>query len=99
MLSRSPTVQSVDCATETVVPFQTSTTFHLTADHEPSVPLRVLELVALRGLVPDRFRCERNGDELLLELTVSGLSQQVSAQMANRMANIVAVRQAGWTPG
>jgi len=60
--------------------------FRLRALSDPSALPRVLELFALRNLVPESVRCERheNGEELRIDVEVGGLGEQEAAHLARR---------------
>ena len=68
--------------------------FLIRAQPEASALLRVLELFALRGLVPETVACQRAGDgedELHIHIAMPGLAPQKAAHLAARMRNIVPV--------
>lgn len=68
--------------------------FVIQAQPEPSVLSRVLELFALRGLLPDEVSCKRvsdGEDSLHLRIAVDGLPPQQAAHLAARMRNIITV--------
>jgi hypothetical protein len=70
--------------------------YHLRAMREPSVLPRVLEMFALRDLIPHHVMCrEVAGDdpELLIEVRVRGLEADHARHLAQRMRNIVPVKQ------
>jgi acetolactate synthase small subunit len=53
---------------------------------------RVLELFALRGMVPDEVTCKRTGvDELHIHIAVRDLGENKAANLAARMRNIIPV--------
>ncbi|TNE39271.1 MAG: hypothetical protein EP348_03710 [Alphaproteobacteria bacterium] len=65
--------------------------FTLRAEAEPSALSRILENFALRNLVPDQLSARRDGEELVVSLTVAGLSDMESAHLEIRMMNILPV--------
>lgn len=66
-------------------PDRRSCRYHVRAVVDPSVLSRVLELFVLRGLVPDRVRCERRADELSIELEIAGLAEHEAGNVARRL--------------
>jgi acetolactate synthase small subunit len=68
--------------------------FLIQALPEPSVLSRVLELFALRDLLPNEVTCKspagENG-ELHIHIAMAGLPRQKAAHLAARMRNIVPV--------
>ena len=70
--------------------------YHLRAVREPSVLPRVLEMFALRDLIPHHVMCrEGAGDdpELFIEVRVHGLVADHARHLAQRMRNIVPMQQ------
>jgi acetolactate synthase regulatory subunit len=66
--------------------------FKITAEIDPSALLRILENFALRNLVPDQLRSTTIGNQLVISVTVSGLSDQEVRHLTLRMQNILPVR-------
>lgn len=64
--------------------------FRLSAAAEPGLLPRVLELLAKRGLVPERLRAERRGDALLVELAAE-LPEEVAPLVAASLGCMVGV--------
>ncbi len=70
--------------------------FTVTSDLEPSVLSRVVELFALRNLVPVEVSATREDGidlHLRVEVVVDGLEPSVCAHLCRRMGNIVPVRE------
>ena len=70
--------------------------YRLTAMREPSVLSRVIEMFALRDLIPENVCClEIAGaePELVIQVQVRGLDRQHARHLAQRMRNIVPVRE------
>lgn len=70
--------------------------FTVTSDLEPSVLSRVVEMFALRGLVPVEVSATREEGidlHLRVELVVDGLETGTCAHLCRRMRNIVPVRE------
>lgn len=68
--------------------------FLIQAQPEPSVLLRVLELFALRGLLPSEVTCKRTGEKnvgLHIHIAIDGLPPQKAAHLAARMRNFIPV--------
>jgi len=68
--------------------------YSLSAIREPSVLSRVIEMFALRDLIPHDVTCrveEGHEPRLLIELQVRGLEAQHAQHLAQRMRNIVPV--------
>ena len=59
---------------------------------EASALSRIVELFALRGLVPDEVNCKRLGaDELHIHIAIPDLPENTAASLAARMRNIISV--------
>ncbi len=72
--------------------------YRLTAMREPSVLSRVIEMFALRDLIPEMVFCQEvagETPELLIQVRVQGLDAQHACHLAQRMRNIVPVRDVG----
>jgi len=70
--------------------------YHLRAVREPSVLPRVLEMFALRDLIPYHVMCREvvgADPELLIDVRVRGLEADHARHLAQRMRNIVPVQQ------
>ncbi|WP_366556112.1 hypothetical protein [Aquibaculum sediminis] len=68
--------------------------FAIQAAAEPGVMPRVLELLAKRGLVPLRWHADRigvQGDELAIDMQVTGLDAHTSDYMARCLRQIYGV--------
>lgn len=68
--------------------------FMIQAQPDPSVLSRVLELFALRCLLPTEVTCKRaaEGDgELQIHITMDSLPPEKAAHLAARMRNIIPV--------
>jgi hypothetical protein len=68
--------------------------FSITADADPTVMPRVLELFAKRGLIPSRWHSDLSGrrrDELLIDLQVEGLEREKADLIGHAMRQIVPV--------
>lgn len=69
--------------------------FHVTADAEPTLLPRLVEPLARRGLVPDRFHAStESGDrtEFSVDLRVSRLSRLAADRIAGNLRAVVGVR-------
>jgi hypothetical protein len=89
-------------SSETETPPQVAVDFHyhLRAQREPSVLPRVLEMFALRDLIPHHVICREVVEtgagveaELLIDVRVRGLEVDHAQHLAQRMRNIVPVQQ------
>ena len=67
--------------------------YHLRALREPSVLPRVLEMFALRDLIPHHVACWEDDGGLVVDVHVRGLETQHARHLAQRMRNIVPVSQ------
>ncbi len=65
--------------------------FTVTATSEPSVLARVLENFTLRNLVPEKLNAEIRGEQLVIEVQISGLSAREISHLELRMQNIFPV--------
>ena len=68
--------------------------FSITAEADPSVMPRVLELFAKRGLIPSRWHSDLSGrrrDELLIDLQVEGLEREKADLIGHAMRQMVPV--------
>ncbi len=67
--------------------------FSVRAAADSSVLSRVVELFALRDLLPERIRCERRADDagVAIDLEVRGLTVQQADHLACRMRTFPAV--------
>ncbi len=73
-------------------PDRSTTDFTIRAEAEPQVMPRVLELFALRGLVPYRFEGRAvAGGGLRVDVSVAALSDVQANHLAARLRNIVLV--------
>jgi hypothetical protein len=76
--------------------------FVITAEIEPSVLMRVLELFALRNIVPSRVESHLVEDSeagLRIAVSATGIEQAEAENLALRMRNIMPVSQVmlDWT--
>jgi acetolactate synthase small subunit len=68
--------------------------FSVTAQADPSVMPRVLELFAKRGLIPSRWHSDLGGrrrDELMIDLQVEGLDRDKADLIGHAMRQMVPV--------
>ncbi len=69
--------------------------FLIQAEPEASVLSRVLELFALRDLLPTEVSCKRSGDDgagdLHIHIVIAGLPPEKAAHLTARMRNIIPV--------
>ncbi|WPZ35261.1 hypothetical protein T8K17_03750 [Thalassobaculum sp. OXR-137] len=68
--------------------------FSITAEADPQVMPRVLELFAKRGLIPSRWHSDLSGrrrDELLIDLQVEGLGREKADLIGHAMRQMVPV--------
>ncbi len=63
------------------------------ADAEPGVLPRALELLAKRGLVPNRVFAQAEDDLLSVEIEVEGLESDTAEHVGRSLGQIVGVRQ------
>jgi len=63
------------------------------ADAEPGVLPRALELLAKRGLVPNRVFAQTADDALSVEIEVEGLAPETAEHVGRCLGQIVGVRQ------
>ncbi len=69
------------------------TTFTLRIAAEPQALPRVMELFALRSLLPRRWSAEVRGTELDVRIEVPGLDPDQAQHLAQRMRQMVLVRR------
>ena len=62
------------------------------ADAEPGVLPRALELLAKRGLVPNRVFAQAVDDALSVEIEIEGLASETAEHVGRCLAEIVGVR-------
>ena len=62
------------------------------ADAEPGVLPRALELLAKRGLVPNRVFAQAADDALSVEIEIEGLASETAEHVGRCLAKIVGVR-------
>ncbi|MBT3534053.1 MAG: hypothetical protein HN478_09245 [Rhodospirillaceae bacterium] len=66
--------------------------FMIHAEAEASTLSRVIELFALRDLIPDEVSCKRAGDDgLHIHIAITGVPENQAANLADRMRNIIPV--------
>jgi acetolactate synthase regulatory subunit len=63
------------------------------ADAEPGVLPRALELLAKRGLVPNRVFAQAADDALNVEIEVEGLAPETAEHVGRCLGEIVGVRE------
>ena len=63
------------------------------ADAEPGVLPRALELLAKRGLVPNRVFAQTADDALSVEIEVEGLEPDTADHVGRCLSQIVGIRQ------
>lgn len=68
--------------------------YSLTTACDPSALLRVLEMFALRNLIPDDVRCHTDGDCLTIMVRVRGLAPQMADHLVQRFSNFPIVQSA-----
>lgn len=68
-------------------------TFTLSTAAEPQALPRVMELFALRSLLPRRWSAEMRGTEIDLRIEVPGLDPGQAQHLAQRMRQMVLVRR------
>ena len=94
LTAEKPQPQSQVTETEAPAPRPAVLHYRLRALREPSVLSRVIEMFALRDLIPDRVECRlggADGQELLIDVVVQDLDVTHGEHMAQRMRNIVPV--------
>lgn len=64
----------------------------VSADECPQFPLRVLGLVAQRGLVAANFQCRKARGRLLLRLILDPMSDREAQIIANKIDQLIGVR-------
>jgi hypothetical protein len=69
------------------------TTFHVTGLPEPATIARVVEVFALRSLLPRTLSCETLGDELRIAVTLGPVETEEAERLAERLRQIVIVDQ------
>jgi len=69
------------------------TTFHVTGLPEPATLARVVEVFALRSLLPRALSCEATGQDLRIALTLGDLDAEEAERLAERLRQIVIVDQ------
>ena len=73
--------------------FEAKASFSVRAAAEPQAMPRLLELFALRSLVPSRWRAETLGAELHVHIEVAELDRAAAEHLAARMRQMVAVHK------
>ena len=79
---------------ETDFPSDSIWCFSVSAAREAGVMLRVLELFAKRGLVPDSVHAGMGDDgreSLAVDLQVSGLSEETASRIAASLRSLISV--------
>ncbi len=71
--------------------FEAKVTFSVRAAAEPQAMPRLLELFALRSLVPSRWRAETSGAELRVDIEIAELDRDTAEHLAARMRQMVTV--------
>ncbi|MCB1885319.1 MAG: hypothetical protein KDG89_15195 [Geminicoccaceae bacterium] len=70
--------------------------FALLAESHPASLPRVLNAVALTGLVPESCHAQQADGEIAIDLQVDGLDAEAAAKLALRLGRIVAVSNVLW---
>ena len=65
--------------------------YTVSADSDPGVLIRLLDLFALRDIVPSRVRCRAIDDRLAVEIEAAGIDEQEAELIAGKMRAMVAV--------
>ncbi|TCP33573.1 hypothetical protein [Sphingomonas sp. BK235] len=68
--------------------------FHVAGVASPDLPLRVLNLLAVRSIAVDEARVERDGDTYRIGVAVSGLEEGVAELLLAKMGALVLVESA-----
>jgi hypothetical protein len=68
-------------------------TFHVTGLPEPATIARVVEVFALRSLMPHALTCAAEGGDLRIALTLGKLDPEETERLAERLRQIVIVDQ------
>lgn len=74
------------------------TTLEVTCDECPQLPLRILGLIAQRGLCPEHFECRRTADALNITLAMTGSLSPDADSLANKIGGMIGVRNVSLTP-
>ena len=69
------------------------TVFHVTGLPEPATLARVVEVFALRSLLPRAVNAEATGQDLRIALTLGNLDAEEAERLAERLSQIVIVDQ------
>ena len=69
------------------------TTFHVTGLPEPATLARVIEVFALRSLLPRALSCEATGEALRIAVTFGSVDTEEAERLAERLRQIVIVDQ------
>jgi hypothetical protein len=72
-----------------------TTVFRVTGLPEPATLARVIELFALRSLLPQSVVCVAHDDEVSITVTMAGLGQDAAEVLAERLRQIVIVGSVG----
>ena len=67
--------------------------FSVQAFAEPGAIARVLEPLAKRNIVPDRFTCDRRGDWLFIEIETGELTANGAERIAASIGAVIGVEQ------
>ena len=70
---------------------QRQASYQATAQPDPGMLIRILNLFALRDHVPCRVRCRTLGGQLQVDVDVDGLTESEAEQIAQRMRALVGV--------
>lgn len=68
-------------------------TFHVTGLPEPATLARVVEVFALRSLLPRALSCDATGQDLRVAVTLGNLDPEEAERLAERLRQIVIVDQ------
>lgn len=71
----------------------TTAHFFVQVQAEPQAMPRLLEVFALRSLMPERWRAERRGGELCVEIEIAGMAPAEAERLATRMRGMVLVQR------
>ena len=69
------------------------TTFHVTGLPEPATLARVVEVFALRSLLPSTLAAEATGQDLRIAVTLGSVEPEEAERLAERLRQIVIVDQ------
>ena len=73
-----------------------SVLFDVLADSNPGLLPRLLQPLARRHLVPERFAAHRQGDVLAVEIGLADISHEALGLIAGNLGQVVGVRSICW---